>query len=183
MGHIRNYDIKFMTTIAVLVGMIPLLADLFRQMSWFRGGSRDRDNGGLGAVFFAVGLVLAILAPIASFLLQMAVSRKREFMADATAAELTRYPEGLARALQKLSTSGELMPWASKATAHMYIVNPLQLQDEGTSMFSTHPATSERIRALVGLMDASAREKFLDAEKAPIAPPVHQVVDRRNLPF
>ncbi len=186
MGHIRNYDIKFMTTIAVMVGMIPLLADLFRQMSWFRSWGRDRDNdslGGLGAVFFAVGLVLAILAPIASFLLQMAVSRKREFMADATAAELTRYPEGLARALQKLSTSGENMPWASRATAHMYIVNPLQLQEEGTSMFSTHPATAERIRALVGLMDTSAREKFLEAEKAPIAPPVHQVVDRRNLPF
>lgn len=185
MGHIRNYDIKFTTTIAVMVGMIPLLADMFRQMSWFRSWGRDRDNdssGGLGSIFFVVGLVLAILAPIASFLLQMAVSRKREFMADATAAELTRYPEGLARALQKLSSSGETMPWASRATAHMYIVNPMNLTGEGSDLFSTHPSTSDRIRALIGMMDSGARQKFLDTQKAPPIQP-SSAVDRRNLPF
>ncbi len=185
MGHIRNCDIKFTTTIAVLVGMVPLLADLFREMSWWRSFSRDRDNdslGGLGTIFFVVGIILAIFAPIASFLLQMAVSRKREFMADATAAELTRYPEGLARALQKISMPSEQDMHVSRAMAHMYIINPMNLHGEGSDLFSTHPSTSERIRALVGLMDTNARQKFLDTPVASVAP-VQHISNQRNLPF
>lgn len=151
-AHIRNYDIRFMTVIALLAGLIPLLADMFRHMLWFGGGRRrddDRDNGGQ-AIFAIIGIVLAILAPIFAVLLQLAVSRQREYLADATAGELTRYPEGLARALQKLAADPEPLEAANRATQHMYIVNPLRHMG-GTDWFSTHPPTELRVRALMGL--------------------------------
>jgi heat shock protein HtpX len=154
MSHIRNYDIRFMTSVALIAGLIPLLADFFLRMMWWGGGSRrsrDKDEGGLQAVFMIVGLVLAILAPIFSVLLQLAVSRQREFLADASAAEMTRYPEGLARALQKIASDPEPLEAANRATQHMYIVNPLK-GDGGTSLFSTHPSTQERIQRLLGMM-------------------------------
>lgn len=155
MAHIRNYDIRFMTTVSLIAGLIPLLADAFLRMQWFGGGRHrdndDRDSNQLAAVFQIVGFVLAILAPIFSMLLELAVSRKREYLADATAAEMTRYPEGLARALKKIAMDPDPLEVANRATQHMYIVNPLQLQGGGSSLFSTHPATEDRIRALMTL--------------------------------
>jgi heat shock protein HtpX len=154
MSHIRNYDIRFMTTIALIAGLIPLLADLFVRMQWYSGGSRrsrDKDDNQLAAIFMIVGLVLAIVAPIFSVLLEMAVSRKREYLADASAAELTRYPEGLARALQKIAMDPDPLEVANRATQHMYIVNPLKLHSRGSDLMSSHPATEDRIRALMGL--------------------------------
>lgn len=154
LAHIRNDDIKFMTTVALTAGLVPMLADGFRMMTWFGGGRRDdddRESNQLQLVFMILGLVLAILAPIFSMLLQFAVSRKREYLADATAAEMTRYPEGLARALAKISSDPEELHAANRATQHMYIVNPLALDGGGSDLFSTHPPTGERIRALMGL--------------------------------
>jgi heat shock protein HtpX len=152
-AHIRNYDIRFMTTIALIAGLIPLLADMFIRMQWFGGGrrnDRDREDNQLAFVFMIVGFALSILAPIFAHLLEMAVSRKREFLADATAAEMTRYPEGLARALQKIASDPEPLEAANRATQHMYIINPLRLTG-GSDLFSTHPDTQERIKALMGL--------------------------------
>ncbi len=155
MGHIRNYDIRFMTAIGLIAGLIPLLADIFVRSTWFGGGrssSRDRDgDSNLRMIFFLVGLVLSILAPICAVLLQMAVSRQREYLADATAAELTRYPEGLANALQKISMDGEPLLHANRATQHMYIINPLAISGGSSDLFSTHPSTKERIARLMGL--------------------------------
>ena len=154
MAHIRNYDIRFMTTVALIAGLIPMLADMFMRMQWFGGGrnrDNDRDSNQLAAVFQIVGIVLSILAPIFAVLLEMAVSRKREYLADATAAEMTRYPEGLARALKKIAMDPDPLEVANRATQHMYIVNPLQLAGTGSDLFSTHPPTEERIRALMGI--------------------------------
>lgn len=156
-AHIRNYDIRLMTTLAIVAGLIPLLADFFIRMTWYSGGRGSRrsssSEGNAQAVFMLVGLVLAILAPIFAKLLEMAVSRQREFLADATAAELTRYPEGLASALRKISRDQEPLEAANRATAHMYIVNPLKkLSDASMALFSTHPPLEDRIRALTGLM-------------------------------
>lgn len=145
-AHIRNYDIKLMTVLAVVAGLIPLLADFFRMSLW--AGGRKKENSG-AAVFVIIGLALAILAPIFAKLLELAVSRQREYMADASAAELTRYPDGLARALEKIAADHDHLEAANRATAHLYIINPLKAMDEvGSSLFSTHPPTSERIRRL-----------------------------------
>jgi heat shock protein HtpX len=152
MAHIRNYDVRFMTIVALLAGLIPLIADGFGRAIWYGGGSRsrDRDDNNAGGIFAIVAIVLAIVAPIFAVLLQLAVSRKREFLADSTAAEMTRYPEGLARALHKIALDPEPLEAANRATQHMYIINPLR-HEGGTDMFSTHPSTEERIRALMGL--------------------------------
>lgn len=156
MSHIRNYDIRFMTTVALIAGLIPLLADLFVRMQWFGGGRRNdrddnRNDNQLAIIFMVVGLVLSILAPIFTALLEMAVSRQREYLADASAAELTRYPEGLARALHKIASDPDPLESANRATQHMYIVNPLHLNGRSSDLFSTHPATEERIRILMNL--------------------------------
>jgi heat shock protein HtpX len=157
MSHIRNYDIRFMTTIALVAGLIPLLADFFRQSLWYGGGPRrrrsDSDNNGAQAIFFILAIVLMILAPIFSKLLEMAISRQREYLADASAAELTRYPEGLARALEKISGDQEVLEAANHATAPMYIVNPFKpFEDRARNLFSTHPPIQDRVRALRSLM-------------------------------
>lgn len=155
-SHIRNYDIRFMTTIALIAGVIPLLADFLMRMSWYGGGHRsrrDNDNNGAQAVFMIVALILAVLAPLFSMLLQMAVSRKRELLADASAAQLTRYPEGLASALRKIAADPEPLEAANRATQHLYIVNPLKnFTERSSALFSTHPPIEERIRALHSLM-------------------------------
>ncbi|AIE84918.1 M48 family metallopeptidase [Fimbriimonas ginsengisoli] len=153
MSHIRNDDIKFMTTVTVVAGLIPLLADLFVRMQWFGGGSRrdrDRDDNSLASIFMIVGFVLSIVAPIFAGLLELAVSRKREYLADASAAELTRYPEGLARALRKIASDPDPLQVANRATQHMYIVNPLKLIHTN-DLLSTHPDVEARIAALMGL--------------------------------
>jgi heat shock protein HtpX len=150
-AHIRNYDIRFLTTIALIAGLIPLIADGLRRMLWYGGGRSKKSEG--NAIFLILAIALSILAPIFAFLLHMAVSRQREFLADSTAAELTRYPEGLARALEKIAADPEPLEAANRATEHLYIVNPLNKLEEGVNALSaTHPPTRQRINALRMLM-------------------------------
>ncbi len=152
-AHIRNYDIRFMMLMSVMAGLIVLLSDFFIRSSWFGFGggrrrSRDSDGGG-GGYFFLIALLLAILAPLIAKLIQLAVSRKREYLADATSVQFTRYPEGLARALEKIASDEEPLEVANRATQHLYIVNPLQQYKWGSeSMFSTHPPIARRIALL-----------------------------------
>lgn len=173
MSHIRNYDTRFMTTVVIIAGIIPLIADGMRQIFWWGGGrrsnSRDSDNG-LGGIFMIIALILSIVAPIAALLLQMAISRQREFLADASGAELTRYPEALASALQKIATDPAPLVEANRATQHMYIVNPLR-NIGATDLFSTHPSTQERIKALMGLAGNYPRAE--NTNQPPISPPIY----------
>jgi len=132
------------------------MADIFMRMQWLGGGrsrSRNKDDNQLAAIFMLVGLVFSILAPIFAHLLEMAVSRQREYLADASAAELTRYPEGLANALRKVAYAPERLEVANLSTQHLYIVNPL-VPMGSNSLFSSHPSTEERIRSLMGLAGA-----------------------------
>ncbi len=151
MSHIRFYDIRLMTLVVVMVGIMALLSDwILRSFLWggrARRGGRDKNGG--EAILIAIGLLLAVLAPIAATLIRMAISRKREFLADAGAAQLTRYPAGLASALRKIAADREPLEAANKATAHLYIANPL-LDHKGklNKLFSTHPPIEERIAAL-----------------------------------
>lgn len=154
LSHIGNRDILFSTIVVVLVGFVTLLADWFWRASFFGGRRRDRE-GNAGGYIFIIAIILTVLAPIVATLIQLAISRKREFLADADGALLTRYPEGLARALEKISGDTEPLEVANKATAHMYIVNPLKGDGNGRSwfvnMFSTHPPIEERVAALRGM--------------------------------
>lgn len=155
MSHIGNYDIRLMTIVVVLVGVMALLSDFFLRWTWFGGGRRRSNSEGGGQlqlILLIVAIVLAILAPIAATLIQLAISRKREFLADATGSLLTRYPEGLASALEKISKDPEPLEVANRATAHLYIANPLKNQ-KISALFLTHPPVSERIkrlRAMIG---------------------------------
>ncbi len=143
LSHIKNYDIRLMTLVIVLVGSVTLLADWFLRWSFFsRSDDRNSNNG----IFIIVGLILAILSPLFAQLIQLAISRKREFLADASAALLTRYPEGLARALEKIATHPNLKR-VNKATAHLFIASPLSGKSF-SKLFSTHPPIEERIKAL-----------------------------------
>jgi len=149
LSHIGNYDIRLSTIIVVLVGVVALLSDWMLRAHIF-GGKRDRENN---QIIMIVGIVLAILSPIAATLIQLAVSRKREYLADASAALLTRYPEGLAGALRKISDDHEPLEVANKATAHLYIVSPLKDHKKDgvgkfAGLFQTHPPIEERIKRL-----------------------------------
>lgn len=153
LSHVKNYDIRLMGVVAILVGFIALLANLFMQQLWFGGMGRDREDRGSNfqAIFLVIGIVLAILSPIAATLIQLAVSRKREFLADASGALLTRYPEGLAEALEKISKDPTPLRKANNATAHLFIVNPFKgktAKSLFSSLFDTHPPVEERIKAL-----------------------------------
>jgi heat shock protein HtpX len=151
MSHVRNYDIRFSLLVGVLVGGISLLAQFFlRWTFWFGGGSRrnDRDGGLIGVLFLILGLVLSILAPIFTTLVQLAVSRQREYLADASSVELTRNPYGLERALAEIASDPEPLSVANGATQHMYIVNPLKKVGGGSALFSTHPPIVDRINRL-----------------------------------
>ncbi len=157
MSHIQNYDIRLMSIVTILVGFIALLADWFLRMTYW-GGNRKRDNrdsGQLGMILFVVGMVLAILSPIIAQLIQLAISRRREFLADASGVGMTKNPEGLARALEKISADREPLEAANKATAHLYIANPLKNLHGGVGwfagLFMTHPPVEERLKALRGL--------------------------------
>lgn len=150
-SHINNYDIRLMSIVTILVGMITLVADMFLRYSfWGRRGSKD--SGQLGAIMMIVALVLAALSPVIAQLIQLAISRQREYLADASAVKLTRYPDGLIRALQKISQDKEPLEAANKATAHMYISNPLKNQHGGVGwfagLFNTHPPIEDRIATL-----------------------------------
>ena len=153
MSHIKNYDVLLQTLTVVMVGVVALLSDWMRRTFWWGGGRRrDSDRGkgsGGAALILALALVMAILSPLIAQLIRLAISRKREFLADASGAMLTRYPPGLASALRKIAADKEPLEAANKATAHLYIVNPLK--DIGGSvnkLFSTHPPIEERIAAL-----------------------------------
>lgn len=163
LAHIGNRDILLQTVIVVLVGMVALMSDIFLRMTFY-GGDNKRGEGKAGMVILIIGIVLAILSPIVATIIQLAVSRKREFLADATGSLLTRYPEGLASALEKISSySGPKMKKASHATAHLFIADPyvasastgkdgkIKKASFMTKMFSTHPPVAERIALLRGL--------------------------------
>ena len=151
MAHIKNYDILLSAVVTVMVGFIVMLSDIFTRTFFYRG-SKDRDNDSKGnAILMLVGLVLLILAPILGKIMQMAVSRRREFLADSTAVQFTRNPDGLISALRKLDNDPNELKGANKATENMYIVNPFK-KDENkkrkASLFSTHPSIDDRIEAL-----------------------------------
>jgi heat shock protein HtpX len=153
MSHIKNYDVRLQTVVVVMAGVVALLSDwMLRSFFWGGGrrrGGRGRGTGGAGAILVLVGLVLAVLAPFFATIIQLAVSRKREFLADASGAMLTRYPAGLASALRKIAADTEPLKEANKATAHLYIVNPLKnVKGTVNKLFSTHPPIEERIAAL-----------------------------------
>ncbi len=150
MSHIRNYDVRVQTMAVVLAGMVVLLGDwLLRSAFWGRRSRRSSNKGGdpLGAAILIAGLLLAILSPFIAQLMKMAISRRREYLADATAVQLTRYPEGLASALEKLSDYSAPLRTANKATAHLFIVNPLR-GSGFDRLFSTHPPIRERVERL-----------------------------------
>lgn len=150
LSHIGNRDILISTIVVVLVGFIALLSDWFLRFSFFGGRRNDRGDGRLQAILMIIGIALAILAPLAAVLIQLAISRKREFLADASAGLLTRYPEGLASALEKISQYKPAMKMANKATAHLYISNPFGAK-KISRLFMTHPPVEERVRALRGM--------------------------------
>jgi heat shock protein HtpX len=147
MAHIRNNDIRLMTTLALTVGLFVLLRDLFLR-GWLRGGGGRNRKGEGNAILLALAIALVILAPVFAVLLHLAVSRQREFLADATAVQFTRYPDGLARALEKIANDPDELEAANKATEHMYIVSPFQKLHDRSNLFSTHPPIRERIRRL-----------------------------------
>ncbi len=153
LSHIRNYDVRTMTIAAVLVGMAVLISDMLFHMFIFGGfrGGNSRNGGAEVVIAIVIAVVAIILTPIIAKLITMSISRKREFVADASAIELTRNPEGLASALETISKDVEPLESANKATAHLYIANPLKGQKLMLkSMFSTHPPMNERIRAIRG---------------------------------
>ena len=154
LSHVGNKDMLLGTVIVVLVGVVTLLANFFLRISFWGGGRRrdSRDSGGL--IMLVLGILAAILAPIAAALIQLAISRKREFLADASGALLTRYPEGLARALEKISADSTPLKTANSSTAHLYISSPFkgkQSKSWFTKLFMTHPPVEERVRALRGM--------------------------------
>jgi heat shock protein HtpX len=148
-GHIANLDIRFMTMASVMLGTILILSDIFLRSMWFGGGRRRRNDSDSGQiVFLIVGILVAILAPIAAQLLYFAASRKREYLADASSARFTRYPEGLARALEKIAAAASSTSVPNRAVAPLLTVNPLQAAGTASTVFSTHPPTESRIRVL-----------------------------------
>lgn len=152
LSHIKNYDIRLMTIVVVMVGMIALIADLFWRVRFFGGARKSDDKGGgqLGIIIMVIGIVLLILSPIIAEVIKLAISRKREYLADASGALLTRYPEGLARALEKISQSTTPLQTANSATAHLFISNPFK-KKSFSNLFSTHPPAEDRIKKLRGM--------------------------------
>ena len=155
LSHVGNYDTRLMTIVSILVGTVALAADFFLRISFYSRGDRDNDRGG-NAIFLALGLVMAILAPVVATLIQLSISRKREFLADASGVLLTRNPDSLANALLKISRDKEPLEAANKATAHLYIANPLKNQKNAiglfASLFNTHPPIEERVKALRAML-------------------------------
>ena len=155
LSHVRNLDIRFSLVVGVMVGAIAILADFFLRFTFWGGAgrSRDRDSGsgggGVQVIIFVVAIVLAILAPLISRFIQLAVSRQREYLADASSVELTRNPYGLERALAKISADPEVLEVANRGTQHMYFTNPIKkFEARSSSLMSTHPAALDRINRL-----------------------------------
>ncbi len=155
LSHIKNYDICLSAIVTVMVGLVVMLSDLVsRMLFWSHGRDRDNDNKG-NAILMLIGLVALILSPIFGELMRLAISRRREFLADASAVELTRNPKGLISALQKLEEDSNQLKTANNSTAHMYIVSPFKKgaknKKKSSSVWSTHPSTEDRIEALKNL--------------------------------
>jgi len=158
LSHDKNYDIRLMSVVVVLVGVVALLSNWFLRWNfWFGGRRDDRGNGQFGVVMLIIGIILSILAPIAATLIQLAISRKREFLADADGALLTRYPQGLASALEKIAKDQNQLHSANAATAHLFIASPLKAKKNQiswfTKLFMTHPPVEERIKALKEMIE------------------------------
>jgi heat shock protein HtpX len=158
LSHVRHYDILFATLIAVMVGVLVMLCDVFLRSLWWGGGRRRssrrerQGGGGLMAIVAVVALVLAIISPILARIIQMAISRQREYLADAGSVELTRNPHGLASALAKLGDDQEILEVANRATAPLYIVHPIKkFEARADSIFNTHPPIPDRIARLASL--------------------------------
>ncbi len=157
LSHVGNFDIRFALLVGVLVGSIALLSDWFLRFTFWGGGrrdggDRDRGGGGAAAILFIIALLLAVIAPLIGRLVQLAVSRSREELADVSAVELTRNPLGLARALRAISDDPEVLEVANRATQHLYFVNPIKsFENRAKSMWDTHPPIAERIAVLRGL--------------------------------
>ena len=168
LSHVRNFDIRFSLMVGVLVGSVALLADFFLRFTFWGGGrggrSRDRDGGGgLQAIVFVIAIVLAVVAPIAARLVQLAVSRQREYLADASSVELTRNPRGLERALAAIAGDKDVLEVANRATQHLYFSNPIKkFESRSSSMWSTHPAIVDRIDRIRSL---SGEPVLSDAER------------------
>lgn len=150
LSHIGNYDIRVMTIVVVLVGVILLLSDMMTRSFFFGRSSRDNDNNSSAGIILVVGIALAILSPIFAQLIKLAISRQREYLADASGCLLTRYPDGLVRALEKIATQDRPLAQANHATAHLFLANPFDphVTKKFEQMFSTHPPIEERIRRL-----------------------------------
>lgn len=152
LSHVKNYDTRLMGVVMILVGFVSILANMFMQNLWWGSFRRDRnERSSLDGLFIIIGIVLAVLSPIAATLIQLALSRKREFLADASGALLTRYPAGLADALEKIASDPRPINHVNPATASLYIENPLKGKDTGVwfaSLFDTHPPIEERIKIL-----------------------------------
>lgn len=151
MSHVQNYDIRLMAIVVVLVGMVAFLSDWFMRMLWWGGGNRDREDRGNGTLFLILGIVLAVISPLVATLIQLAISRRREFLADASGALITKNPDGLASALEKIASDRNTLHSASNATAHLYIANPFKGKKAGAffaGLFDTHPPIAERIKIL-----------------------------------
>lgn len=169
-GHIRNLDTKFMTLAGVMMGTIVILADIFVRSMFFSGGRRrssSRGGGQAQLILFVVAIVFAILAPLLAQLLYMACSRSREYLADASGAIFTRYPEGLASALEKISNSNIKLASANRVTSPMYIINPtMKAHGGGNSLFSTHPPTKQRVSILRSMSGAGLKDYNAAYKKA-----------------
>ncbi|MBU0579215.1 M48 family metallopeptidase [Patescibacteria group bacterium] len=155
LSHVRNYDIRLMSIVTILVGLVALLSDWFLRMTYFGGGRKrdsDQGSGQIQIIMFVAGLILAILSPLIAQLIKLTISRRREFLADASGVAMTKNPEGLIKALEKISQDKEPLEAANKATAHLYISDPLKNIHGGVGMFAkmfmTHPPIAERVSAL-----------------------------------
>ncbi|HET7496302.1 MAG TPA: M48 family metalloprotease [Candidatus Limnocylindrales bacterium] len=169
MSHVRNLDIRFSLVVAVMVGAIAILADFFLRFTFWGGGrSRDRNGGGgAQAIVFVIAIVLAILAPLISRFIQLAVSRQREYLADVSSVELTRNPHGLERALAKIGADQEVLEVANRGTQHMYFTNPIKkFEERSSNLMSTHPAIVDRINRLRQL---TGEQPLAAADEAPLA--------------
>lgn len=158
LSHVKNYDTRLMSIVAVLVGLVALLGDWLLRARWFGGGRRDREENATAAIFLVVGIFFAIASPIIAQIIQLAISRRREFLADTSSVAITRQPNGLISALKKISSDTEALEAANKATAHMYIINPFKGKKDPralswmANLFNTHPPVSERIRQLQSMV-------------------------------
>ncbi|MDB5178406.1 MAG: HtpX2, heat shock protein HtpX, heat shock protein HtpX [Patescibacteria group bacterium] len=152
LSHVGNYDIRFMSVVTALVSVVAVISDLLLRLTFWSGGGDDEEGGNNNQLFFILGIVGAILAPLVAVMIQFAVSRQREYLADSSGALLTRYPEGLARALEKISKDERPMQHANSATAPLYISNPLKGRSLA-GLFDTHPPIKERIKRLREMKD------------------------------